>query len=85
MRGEREPHLITAGLEHQDLAPGFPVGKRFKSAEVIRRSDNRWRHLGHFHEADGRWRKLAPTEVRPWTDDYVNLFGALIRQMKGRG
>ena len=36
-------------------------------------------------KADGRWRKLAPTEVRPWTDDYVNLFGALIRQMKGRG
>ncbi|MFZ4164218.1 spermidine synthase [Brevundimonas sp. NPDC058933] len=36
-------------------------------------------------KADGRWRKLAPTEVRPWTDDYVNLFGALIRQIKGRG
>lgn len=36
-------------------------------------------------KADGRWRKLAPTEVRPWTDDYVNLFGALIRQMRGRG
>ena len=36
-------------------------------------------------KGDGRWRKLAPTEVRPWTDDYVNLFGALIRQMKGRG
>jgi len=36
-------------------------------------------------KADGRWRKLAPTEVRPWTDDYVNLFGALVRQMKGRG
>ena len=36
-------------------------------------------------KSDGRWRKLAPTEVRPWTDDYVNLFGALIRQMKGRG
>lgn len=35
-------------------------------------------------KADGRWRKLAPTEVRPWTDDYVNLFGALIRSMKGR-
>lgn len=48
--------MITAGLEHQDLAPGFPVGKRFKSAEVIRRADNRWRHLGHEHEADGRWR-----------------------------
>lgn len=35
--------------------------------------------------ADGRWRKLAPTKVRPWTDDYVNLFGALIRSMQGRG
>jgi hypothetical protein len=29
--------------------------------------------------ADPRWRVLAPTEVRPWTDDYVNLFGSLVR------
>ena len=29
--------------------------------------------------ADGRWNQLAPTEVRPWTDDYVNLFGSLLR------
>ena len=50
---------ITTGTEHQALAQGFPVGKRFKSAEVIRRSDNRWRHLGHLHEADGRWRVYA--------------------------
>ncbi|WP_375405418.1 FAD-dependent monooxygenase [uncultured Amnibacterium sp.] len=47
---------ITLGTEHQDLATGFPVGKRFKSAEVIRRADNRWQQLGHLHEADGRWR-----------------------------
>ena len=46
--------MITTGTDHQALAPGFPVGKRFKSAEVIRRADNRWRHLGHLHEADGR-------------------------------
>ena len=32
--------------------------------------------------ADPRWRTLAPTEVRPWTDDYVNLFGSLVRQMR---
>ncbi|KRC52104.1 phenol 2-monooxygenase [Leifsonia sp. Root227] len=50
------PSMITAGDAHQALAPGFPIGKRFKSAEVIRRADNRWRHLGHLHEADGRWR-----------------------------
>ena len=32
--------------------------------------------------ADPRWRELQPTEVRPWTDDYVNLFGSLVRQMR---
>ncbi|MFA5608284.1 MAG: FAD-dependent monooxygenase [Leucobacter sp.] len=48
--------LITTGTKHQALATGYPVGKRFKSAEVIRRADNRWQHLGHLHEADGRWR-----------------------------
>lgn len=47
---------ITTGMEHQALAKGLPVGKAFKSAEVIRRSDVRWIHLGHLHEADGRWR-----------------------------
>lgn len=31
---------------------------------------------------DGRWRQLQPTDVRPWTDDYVNLFGALLRQWR---
>jgi hypothetical protein len=30
---------------------------------------------------DGRWRQLAETEVRPWTDDYVNLVGALWRSL----
>jgi len=49
-------NLITTGVELQALATGFPIGKRFKSTEVIRRADNRWRQLGHLHEADGRWR-----------------------------
>ncbi|WP_312594933.1 fused MFS/spermidine synthase [Brevundimonas sp.] len=31
---------------------------------------------------DGRWRVLDKTDVRPWTDDYVNLFGSLVRQMR---
>ncbi|OGN50002.1 MAG: spermidine synthase [Caulobacterales bacterium RIFOXYB1_FULL_67_16] len=34
------------------------------------------------YRADPRWRKLEPTEVRPWTDDYVNLFGSLVRQIQ---
>ncbi len=48
--------LITGTTAHQALATGFPVGKRFKSAEVARRSDANPKHLGHLHEADGRWR-----------------------------
>ncbi|WP_420479801.1 spermidine synthase [Brevundimonas sp. FT23028] len=28
---------------------------------------------------DNRWRSVGETTVRPWTDDYVNLFGSLWR------
>jgi len=34
------------------------------------------------YREDPRWRRLQPTTVRPWTDDYVNLFGSLVRQMR---
>jgi phenol 2-monooxygenase len=74
--------MITLGTEHQDLAAGFPVGKRFKSAEVIRRADNRWRHLGHFHEADGRWRvyvfadAAAPATSGTPTADFADWWAA---------
>jgi SAM-dependent methyltransferase len=32
--------------------------------------------------ADRRWQAPRPTEVRPWTDDYVNLFGSLWRSIR---
>ena len=51
-----EPSMIVGDATHQDLATGFPVGKRFKSAEVVRTCDSTPKHLGHLHEADGRWR-----------------------------
>ena len=31
--------------------------------------------------ADARWKQPLPTTVRPWTDNYVNLFGSLWRSM----
>jgi len=34
--------------------------------------------------ADRRWSNLPSTDVRPWTDDYVNLFGSLWRHMTNR-
>ncbi|SDL10579.1 FAD-binding monooxygenase [Tessaracoccus oleiagri] len=51
-----KPSVITGESTHQDLAKGFPIGKRFKSGEVVRISDANPLHLGHQHRADGRWR-----------------------------
>lgn len=31
---------------------------------------------------DPRWERLPDPKVRPWTDDYVNLFGSLWRHLK---
>ncbi|WP_309645784.1 fused MFS/spermidine synthase [Phenylobacterium sp.] len=34
------------------------------------------------YEADPRWKQTDPTAARPWTDDYMNLVGALYAQLK---
>jgi phenol 2-monooxygenase len=47
---------ITGQATHQELATGFPIGKRFKSARVMRVADTNPMHLGHHQRADGRWR-----------------------------
>lgn len=48
--------MITGADAHQGLATGFPLGKRFRSAEVVRVGDGNVVHLGHHARADGRWR-----------------------------
>ncbi|MCG2622540.1 FAD-binding monooxygenase [Arthrobacter sp. I2-34] len=53
---EYKPSMLTAERTHQDLATGFPIGKRFKSAKVSRVCDTNPIHLGHQATADGRWR-----------------------------
>lgn len=50
------PSMLIAEPTHQDLATGFPIGKRFKSAGVIRVCDTNAVELGHQAAADGRWR-----------------------------
>lgn len=50
------PSLVVAQASHQALAEGFPIGKRFKSAPVVRVCDANPLHLGHQATADGRWR-----------------------------
>ncbi|WP_426050400.1 fused MFS/spermidine synthase [Brevundimonas sp. SL161] len=37
--------------------------------------------LAEFRD-QAQWRTLAETDVRPWTDDYVNLFGSLWRHFR---
>lgn len=54
---ENQDNLITAGTEHQALASGFPVGRRFKSDIALRRCDAVTTHIGHEHSADGGWKK----------------------------
>lgn len=53
------PSMLVAEPTHQGLATGFPLGKRFKSAPVVRVADANPVHLGHAHRADGRWRVYA--------------------------
>ena len=53
------PSTVVGDAAHQALAPGFPLGKRFKSVEVVRVCDGNVVHLGHHAKADGRWRVYA--------------------------
>ena len=54
-----ERSRLTGPKASQGLALGFPIGKRFHSAPVIRLADAKPMHLGHAIEADNRWRIIA--------------------------
>lgn len=71
------PSIIVGEPTYQGLAARFPIGKRFKSAPVIRVADVNPVHLGHHARADGRWRVYAfadaatvadATALRAWAD-----------------
>ena len=57
------------------------MGKRFKSAPVVRVADGNPVQLGHHHRADGRWRLYAfagpepagdPSALTEWADWLAN-------------
>ncbi len=58
--------LIRGDTRHQELATGYPVGKRFHSGPVIRLADAKPMQLGHSLKADGRWRIII---FAPRTDE----------------
>jgi hypothetical protein len=51
-----EPGALTGAADHQALAMGLPIGKRFHSAPVVRLADAKPMQLGHCIEADARFR-----------------------------
>ena len=53
------PSRITGEAVHQVLAPGYTVGMRFHSAQVLQINDAKPVQLGHAALADGRWRLYA--------------------------
>jgi 2-polyprenyl-6-methoxyphenol hydroxylase-like FAD-dependent oxidoreductase len=53
------PSIISGAASYQALARGFPIGRRFHSAPVIRLADAKLMQLGHCVRADGRWRLFA--------------------------
>ncbi|HKU30263.1 MAG TPA: 3-hydroxybenzoate 4-monooxygenase, partial [Arthrobacter sp.] len=59
------PSMLVSEPAHQDLATGFPLGKRFKSAPVQRVCDTNPMHLGHHAKADGRWRIYVFADAAP--------------------
>lgn len=50
---------LIAAPDHQELAKGQEIGRRFHSAPVVRLADAMRMQLGHVAEADGRWRIYA--------------------------
>jgi len=75
------PSMITGETTHQELASGFPVGKRFKSARVVRVADTNPVHLGHHHRADGRWRIYAFADApAPGEQSLLSDWAAWLRE-----
>lgn len=63
------PSILIAEPVHEALATGFPIGKRFRSAPVVRVCDGNPVHLGHHARADGRWRLYVFAEAEGSTPD----------------
>ncbi|MFP3579089.1 FAD-binding monooxygenase [Arthrobacter sp. SIMBA_036] len=59
------PSMLIAEPKYQELAAGFPLGKRFKSAPVLRVCDTNPLQLGHHAKADGRWRIYVFADAAP--------------------
>ena len=60
-----QPSMITGPAQHQALATGYPIGKRFRSARATRVADGAALQIGHEARADGRWRLYVFADAAP--------------------
>ena len=67
-------------IQHYRPAPGMDLGgwPSPEDAVIVARTPAA---LARF-AADPRWKATDAQGVRPWTDDYTNLFGALWRRLE---
>jgi phenol 2-monooxygenase (NADPH) len=84
------PSMIVGEATHQDLASGFPIGKRLKSAPVVRIGDAVPAHLGHHARADGRWRIYAFADrdavaLAGWAQWLATASGSPVRRFTPEG
>jgi SAM-dependent methyltransferase len=72
----------VAMIQQYRPAPGADMGgwPSREDAVIIARSPDGLARFGH----DARWQAADGSDVRPWTDDYTNLFGALWRRLQER-
>ncbi|MBP6684223.1 MAG: FAD-dependent monooxygenase [Leucobacter sp.] len=82
--------MLTSDHEHQALAAGFPIGKRFKSVQTTRVADAVPIHLGHHHRADGRYRVYAfadrsGEQLARWADWMLENEASPIRRFTPAG
>ncbi|QEW01558.1 3-hydroxybenzoate 4-monooxygenase [Microbacterium caowuchunii] len=84
------PSMIVGEATHQELASGFPIGKRLKSAPVVRIGDAVPAHLGHHARADGRWRIYAFADrdavaLAGWAQWLATADGSPVRRFTPEG
>ncbi|HEX5379298.1 MAG TPA: fused MFS/spermidine synthase, partial [Phenylobacterium sp.] len=66
-------------VQHHDSAPDSPaLWESPEDALIIARNPQA---LAAF-AADPRWRRTDPTQARPWTDDYTNIAGAMLKRLE---
>jgi len=71
------PSRLTGNSEHQALASGLTIGKRFHSSPVIRQADAKPMQLAHTVQADGRWRVFVFTPKTAGVDSALDTIASL--------